>query len=268
MFAVQSLSFAQGTAFTYQGRLDANGAAASGTFDLQFGLWNAASGALPLGATLTSLATPVVRGLFTVTLDFGASFPGEDRWLEIAVRTNGGATFSTLSPRQHVTPSPYAITAGRVTGGVSASQIIGAVPLAQLPSGSAFASSNPADSEALAAGLRLISRTPAPAWVNGSANETPSARSAHSSVWTGQELIIWGGALGTIAGAPQYSASGGSYQPDTDAWTAISTLAAPGARRGHTAIWSGTEMIVWGGFSGTDYLANGGRFSPASALRI
>ena len=264
LFAGQPEGLAQGTAFTYQGRLDANGAAASCTYDLQFGLWNAASGPSQLGTPVTSLATPVVRGLFTVTLDFGASFPGDDRWLEIAVRTNGAAAFSTLSPRQRVTPSPYAITAGKVTGGVPASQIVGTVPLAQLPSGFAFASADPSDPQAQAAGLRLISKTPAPAWANGSASEVPSARIGHSSVWTGHELIIWGGALGTIAGAGQYSASGGWYQPDADVWTAVSTLAAPGARRGQTAIWSGSEMIVWGGFSGTEYLATGGRFSLAS----
>ena len=264
LFAVTSRSTAQGTAFTYQGRLDANGVAASGTYDLQFGLWSTASGVPQVGAPLTNLDVAVVRGLFTVTLDFGPSFPGGERWLEIAVRTNGGGEFSTLAPRQRVTPSPYAITAGQVTGAVAAGQITGTVPLAQLPSGSAIASADPADAAALGAGLRLISKTPAPAWVNGSANAAPSARSGQSGVWTGQELVIWGGALGTLAGVPQYSATGGWYQPDTDAWTAISPFAAPSARRSHTAIWTGSEMIVWGGFSGTGYLADGGRFSLAS----
>ncbi len=261
LLMVPGRAVAQGTAFTYQGRLDADGVAANGTYDLQFGLWNAASGASPIGLPLTNLDIPVVAGLFTVTLDFGASFPGAERWLEIAVRTNGGGEFSTLAPRQRIAPSPYAITAGQVTGSVAAGQLTGPVPLAQLPSGSAIASADPADAPALAAGLRLISKTPAPAWVNGSANEAPSARSGQSGVWTGQELVIWGGALGTLAGTPQYSATGGWYQPDTDVWTAISPFAAPSARRSHTAVWTGSEMIVWGGFSGTGYLADGGRFS-------
>lgn len=263
MLAVPSRGLGQGTAFTYQGRLDANGVAVTGTYDLQFGLWTAASGESQLGMPVTNLATPVVRGLFTVSLDFGANFPGAERWLEIAVRTNGDGAFSTLTPRQRVTPSPYAITAGKVTGGIPASQITGPVPLAQLPSGSAFASADPSDAQALGAGLRLISKTPAPTWVNGTASLVPSARTGQSGVWTGQELVVWGGALGTLAGTPQYSVTGGWYQPETDAWTAISPLAAPSARRDHTAVWTGSEMIVWGGFSGAGYLGDGGRFSLA-----
>ncbi len=64
--------------------------------------------------TLTQTATAVSNGLFTSTLDFGNQFPGADRWLEIAVRTNGGGAFSTLAPRQALTPTPYAIFAGKV----------------------------------------------------------------------------------------------------------------------------------------------------------
>jgi hypothetical protein len=62
-------------------------------------------------------------------LDFGANFPGADRWLEIGVRTNGLGTFSTLSPRQKITPTPYAIYAG----GASAAGLTGVLPVAQLP---------------------------------------------------------------------------------------------------------------------------------------
>jgi len=54
----------------------------------------------------------VSNGLFTVTLDFGANFPGANRWLEIGVRTNGGGAYTTLSPRQALTATPYAIMAG------------------------------------------------------------------------------------------------------------------------------------------------------------
>src|SRR5713101_4896501 len=83
----QLSTFAQGTAFTYQGRLDANGVPAKGSYDLQFVLYAAASG----GSSILSLqrpATSVSNGLFTVSLDYGANFPGAARWLEIAVTTN------------------------------------------------------------------------------------------------------------------------------------------------------------------------------------
>jgi hypothetical protein len=106
-----STAFAQGTMFAYQGRLDDSGVPANGAYDFQFGLWSAASGPAQLGSTLTNAATAVSNGLFTVTLDFGANFPGADRWLDIAVRTNGSGDFVALSPRQALTPSPYAIYA-------------------------------------------------------------------------------------------------------------------------------------------------------------
>src|SRR5438874_3244101 len=91
----------QGTAFTYQGRLADSGNAANGAYEIAFSLFSASSGGGPLTTPLTN-SVPVSNGLFTVTLDFGANFPGADRWLEIAARTNGGA-FVTLSPRQKIT---------------------------------------------------------------------------------------------------------------------------------------------------------------------
>jgi hypothetical protein len=119
---------AQGTAFTYQGRLDAGGALANGSFDLRFAIYDAASGGNLLAGPLTNAAVAVSNGLFTVALDFGAGvFTGPARWLEIGVRTNGGGAFTALSPRQELRPTPYALyspTAGGVTNGsVTAGQL-------------------------------------------------------------------------------------------------------------------------------------------------
>jgi hypothetical protein len=109
---------AQVTAFTYQGRLNDTNNPVNGYYDLQFTLYVAATGSGSVAGPLTRSATPVSNGLFTVTLDFGASaFPGFDRWLEIAVRTNGSGSFTTLSPRQELTPTPYAITAENLLSG-------------------------------------------------------------------------------------------------------------------------------------------------------
>jgi hypothetical protein len=102
---------AQGTAFTYQGRLDDGGNPANGSYDLTFALHSAASGPTQLGSTLSYTAVAVSNGLFTVTLDFGNRFPGDNRWLEIGVCTNGLGTFATLAPRQALTSAPYAIQA-------------------------------------------------------------------------------------------------------------------------------------------------------------
>jgi hypothetical protein len=121
-----STSFAQGTAFTYQGRLNSGTNLATGSYDLTFALFSVSSGAGQVGSTITHSATVVSNGLFTVALDFGQGiFTGPDRWLEVAVRTNGGGAFTTLTPRQKITPTPYAITAGNLTGTVSAGGLAG-----------------------------------------------------------------------------------------------------------------------------------------------
>jgi hypothetical protein len=112
-----STARAQGTTFTYQGRLNANGAPANGVYDFNFGLFSTSSGGSLIGSADSVPGVSVTNGLFTVPLDFGTSFPGAPRWLEIAVRTNGGAVFTTLAPRQQLTATPYAITAGSLVGG-------------------------------------------------------------------------------------------------------------------------------------------------------
>lgn len=104
---------AQGTAFTYQGRLDDAGSPANGLYDLRFTLYNQLSGGSTVGAPITRPATPVSGGVFTVVLDYGAGvFDGSARWIEIAVRTNSAAAvFVPLAPRQPITAAPYAIFA-------------------------------------------------------------------------------------------------------------------------------------------------------------
>src|SRR4030095_5529747 len=101
-----STGFAQGTAFTYQGRLNDNGSPAGGTYDLRFAIYDAATAGAQQGGALTNAGTAVSNGLFTVTLDFGNQFSGADRWLEIGVVTNGGGAFATLIPREQITARP------------------------------------------------------------------------------------------------------------------------------------------------------------------
>ena len=91
---------AQGTAFTYQGRLLAGSAPANGSYDVAFALYATNLAGAPLAGPVTNAAITVSNGLFAVTLDFGGVFTGTNYWLELAARTNGGGAFSTLSPRQ------------------------------------------------------------------------------------------------------------------------------------------------------------------------
>lgn len=127
-----STLLAQSTAFSYQGRLTDGSSPANGNYDLSFTLFGVASGGSAL--TLSHIVPTVVSdGLFTVTPDFGALvFSGADRWLEVGARTNGGGTFTTLSPRQKVSATPYAITASNLTGTLPSTQLSGVLPSAQL----------------------------------------------------------------------------------------------------------------------------------------
>ena len=80
--------------------------------------------------------------------------------------------------------------------------------------------------------------------------DAPTERGYQSAVWTGTEMIIWGGS----DGSGSYLNTGGRYNPVTRVWTPTSTVNAPAARFKQRAVWTGTEMIVWGGNAG------GGKF--------
>ena len=82
-----------------------------------------------------------------------------------------------------------------------------------------------------------------------SLENAPRARTQHTAIWTGTEMIVWGGFDFTNIFAPAFLATGASYDPVTDRWTPLpSPVFVPG-RSGHTAVWTGDEMIVWGGYS-------------------
>jgi hypothetical protein len=98
-----------GSAFTYQGRLTDAGNPADGAYDLQLRLFDASSGGAQVGPTVTRDDVVVSSGLFTVSLDFGAAFTGNKRWLEIAVRPGSSAgAYTILAGRQELTPAPSA----------------------------------------------------------------------------------------------------------------------------------------------------------------
>ena len=94
-------------------------------------------------------------------------------------------------------------------------------------------------------------------WTGTSIANAPTARDRHTAVWTGSEMIIWGG-----EGISSELNTGGKYHPSTDSWTATNTNA-PNARFDHTAVWTGSEMIIWGGYDG-NAVKTGGRYDPAT----
>ena len=341
-------AFAQGSAFTYQGKLTDGGTPATGAYDFRFILYNADAGGSQVGTTLTADDVAVTAGAFTVVLDFGPSiFDGQARWLELAVR-QGASTgiYTVLSPRQPVTPAPYAIFAakagsvangvitaaqlapGAVTGAAIASGAItadkipdGAISTNKLspsvlaglggaPSGAVLMSQDPNATNLTAAGYVRVGSELNPneteilqptgsylphsqskavwtgsdllvwggnyssvvnrfrfnlatnQWTSMATSGEPQARYDHSTVWTGSEMLIWGGQSNSPS--TYFSvASGGRYYPASDSWLPISNVNAPQSRYGHSAIWTGTEMIVWGG----ETIENGNRIALATGAR-
>lgn len=106
---------------------------------------------------------------------------------------------------------------------------------------------------------------PPPACTSGwstvtSANTPPASRIFHSAVWTGSEMIIWGGNVSS-----HETNDGARFNPTTGLWTSISNVGAPSPRWSTATVWTGSEMIVWGG--GTEAVmsrADGGRYNPVT----
>jgi len=135
-------AFAQGTAFTYQGSLMSDGMPVTGEQDFVFLLFDSALGS-DGGPFVEENDLGVTNGLFTVSLDFdAAAFSGGERWIEIWVRPGDSiGIFTKLSPRQPVTPVPYAMLSAE------SSSLVGPLPSASLSGtyGNALALTNAAN---------------------------------------------------------------------------------------------------------------------------
>jgi len=100
-------------------------------------------------------------------------------------------------------------------------------------------------------------------WSAMSTTNAPSARYNQATVWTGTKMIVWGGYA--YSGTTSYYLNDGAiYDPATDLWSAMSTTNAPSARYNHTAVWTGSKMIVWGGRSLGGNFADGAVYDPAA----
>jgi hypothetical protein len=91
-------------------------------------------------------------------------------------------------------------------------------------------------------------------WKPTAVANAPSGRHSHSAIWTGSEMIVWGGFSNT------YEATGGRYDPIRDEWTPLPFTTIKGRAR-HVAVWTGADMIVWGGSNGVAPQGDGSRYS-------
>jgi hypothetical protein len=108
-------------------------------------------------------------------------------------------------------------------------------------------------------------------WTTMQSSGAPTVRSSFTGLWTGTELVIWGG---FFFDGPTWhlEATGGRYDPAADSWQSTNTTGAPVARMNHTAVWSGSTMIVWGGYDALDVATpnttgdtnTGGVYDPAA----
>ncbi|HEX4826183.1 MAG TPA: kelch repeat-containing protein [Candidatus Polarisedimenticolaceae bacterium] len=105
-------------------------------------------------------------------------------------------------------------------------------------------------------------------WTALSMAGAPTDRWDPSAVWTGSRMVVWGGGeFDPAVGSERPTNGGGRYDPAGDSWSPMSTVGQPLPREWHTTVWTGTDMIVWGGITtGSQNLGDGGRYHPASDL--
>lgn len=127
---IPTAALAQGTGFNFQGRLNDGTNPANGQYDLQFRLFNAAVGDTQIGSTLSRPATILINGVFSVTLDFGATAFNNPNavFIEIGVKPAGSPNaFTILGPRQQLTVVPFAVRAANATNADNATNATNAV---------------------------------------------------------------------------------------------------------------------------------------------
>ena len=102
----------------------------------------------------------------------------------------------------------------------------------------------------------------ADAWAPTSLDGAPDARLLHTAVWTGHEMIVWGGDITSNDNGTPFQ-SGGRYSPASDSWSPTDLVTAPSARSSHVSVWTGREMIIYGGKYSFNLPDQGARYDPA-----
>src|SRR5678816_3122110 len=97
-------------------------------------------------------------------------------------------------------------------------------------------------------------------WLPWTQSIVPAPRAGSTAVWTGSQMIVWGGFTVNSRNAN----TGGRYDPALDSWTPTSLNGAPSARSRHSAVWTGNSMIIWDGIGDPTHPINfrGRRYNP------
>lgn len=112
-----------------------------------------------------------------------------------------------------------------------------------------------------------VTHPPSPgcgSWDATASASAPSPRTLHTAVWTGSEMIVWGGEVDVAVDPKGVTSTGARYDPVAKTWAAMSTTNAPPPRHSHVAVWTGSKMLVWGGYGDTAFEQTGGAYDPAT----
>lgn len=90
----------------------------------------------------------------------------------------------------------------------------------------------------------------------------PDGRIFHSAIWSGEQLLVWGGIVGGLS--PAYTNSGSSYNPSTNQWASMSGTSDITERFGHCAVWTGNRMFIWGGENAGGLRDDGFLYNPST----
>ncbi len=263
------------TAFTYQGELANAGTPATGTYDIRYRLYDAATGGTQIGSTLCSDNLAVNAGRFGVSLDFGGVFTGQKQFLEIEVRQDAGldcsdaSGYTVLAPRQELTATPNATFAQTAATAATATTATTAANAASLNGQSPSFYQNAANLTGTLADARLSSNV---ARLNG--NQTFTGQTSFSNPANTFSGIFSGNGAGLLnlnganiaAGTITRSRVGADVESVLSQWTSVPQPAAP------------LDAIAWGDNSsgqtnvpalpsGVTYTAVAGGFVHSLALR-
>lgn len=226
-------------------------------------------GAEPKSAV--SVSFPGGDGVFSVSLGGGnmeplssENFADPNTFLRVWFSADN-EDFEELKPNERFSTVPYAFRA-QVADAVSP----GSLEPDQLSnqfSGMTLVSDDPDDDRLKSQGFARYGKLKSQPWINASVVEAPLPLTGHTAVLGklsqgAGAMYVWGG----TPGKKSYSAEGWVYDANGDFWALISPLDAPVGRLGHTAVWAGDRMIIWGGVGKDGHLSDGGTYTPSKLL--